>query len=192
MDPKHTALLTIDVQVDVLASIVPTGHAVLPAVQRVLRAGRAAGMPIIHVHYAYRPDGYDVPRSRLPHFRETPFLVQGTPGAALRPELEARPEEILVAKQRFSAFFQTDLLMILMRLGIRTVVLVGVQTPNCIRCTATDAQSYDFDVVLVEDAITAATPAVHESNLRDLVNMGMRTMTVAEFESTLEQAAGRR
>ncbi|MEI6623073.1 MAG: isochorismatase family cysteine hydrolase [Actinomycetes bacterium] len=185
MDHKDTAVLTIDVQVDVLDSIVPTGRAVLPAIARTLSECRARGVPIIHVHYEHRPDGSDVPRFRLPRFREKPFLVKGSPGAELVPELEARPDEIRVPKQRFSAFFQTDLLMILMRLGIRTVVLVGLQTPNCIRCTATDADSYDFDVVLLADAITAGTPQVHQANLEDLANMGMRIMTVTNFIAEL-------
>jgi nicotinamidase-related amidase len=181
MEPSATAVLTIDMQNDVLESIVPTGREVVPAIQEALRAARAAGIPVIHCVRHHRRDGCDVERFRLQGFLDRPFLVPGTAGAELIPELAARTDEIQVPKARFSAFFQTDLLLVLMRLGVRNLVLVGVQTPNCVRCTATDALSYDFDVVLLEDAIAAATPQVHEANLFDMANMGMSIMPVARF-----------
>lgn len=61
-------------------------------------------------------------------------------------------------------------------------------TPNCVFGTVTDALAYDFDVVLVDDAIRAQTPEVHEGNMFDMRNMGAVSMSVDEFVTTLTGA----
>lgn len=52
------------------------------------------------------------------NFKDKPFLVQGTVGAEIIDELSPFPSEYVVNKKRFSSFFQTDLLMILMRFQV--------------------------------------------------------------------------
>lgn len=182
---KNTALLTIDMQNDVLRRIVPTGAAVIPAIRRVLEACRAGNMPIVHCLRVHRPGGVDVEKFRLEQFRADPFLVRDTEGADLIPELEARDGEYRIFKSRFSSFFQTDLQMILSRLAISTVAVCGVQTPNCVRCTITDAIAYDFDVIALDDAIAAATPEIHRANMDDMRRMGVKVMMADEFSAGL-------
>ena len=64
------------------------------------------------------------------------------------------------------------------------VVICGVQTPNCIRQTAMDAVSLDFEkVTVLADATASATSEVQESNLRDLRNVSVATPTVEEWIS---------
>lgn len=184
-----TVVLTIDMQNDILNRLVPAARSVVPAIQRTFRAARAAGIPVVDCLSLHRADGIDVEKFRLGTFREGPFLERGTPGAELIPELEARAEEIQIARARFSAFFQSDLLMILTRMGVKRVVVVGVRTPNCVRSTVVDAIAYDFDVVLLDDAVTAATPEIHRANVLDMANMGVLVQTVDEFVASA--SAGR-
>lgn len=179
------AVLTIDMQNDVLERLVPTGREVVPAIQRTLRAARDAGIPVVHSIRLHRADASDVEKFRLTAFAERPFLVRGTRGAELIPELEARPQEDQVGKSRFSGFFQSSLLMILTRMGVKRLVVVGVQTPNCVRGTVNDALAYDFDVILLRDAINAATPEVHEANLFDMANWGAQIQTVDQFLASI-------
>ena len=54
--------------------------------------------------------------------------------------------------------------MILIRRGIQVVVICGVQTPNCIRSTATNTVSFEDEVILLEEAIAAQIPEVHKVN----------------------------
>ncbi|WP_419785440.1 cysteine hydrolase family protein [Pseudodesulfovibrio sp.] len=177
---KNAALLIIDMQCDGRA-MVPTVSGIIPTIGEVLAAWRQAGLPVIFKKRVQRASGVDVERFRMKLFEQTPFLVEGTPGAEIFPELAPRQDEHIVRGTRFSGFFQTDLQLMLTRLGIQTLVICGVQTPNCIRATTMDALAYDYDVVLIEDAITAQTPAIHEANLLDMQNMGAKTLHAAQL-----------
>ena len=89
--------------------------------------------------------------------------------------------EYQVVKQRWSAFYNTELDMILRRLGVKQVVLAGVQTPNCIRGTVWDANSLDYEVIVLTDSTNAKTPEVHQANLFDMKNIGIKMMTTQEY-----------
>ena len=79
-------------------------------------------------------------------------LVAGSTGAAIFPEIAPHDGEIVIKKHRFSAFYGTDLEIILRGLGVTTVVITGVTTENCCHATARDAFFRDFQVVFLADA----------------------------------------
>lgn len=172
MTAKKTALLIIDMQKDVVKKLVKTGASIVPAIKDVLESCRKMEVPVIYLLREHRQNSIDVERFRLALFKEKPFLVENSEGAEVLEELTPLPSEIVISKRRFSGFFQTDLLMILMRLHITSVVVCGLQTPNCIRATVTDALAYDYDVTVLEDATAAQSSEVHQSNLFDMRNMG--------------------
>lgn len=173
-----TALLVIDMQNDVLKKFVNAGADVVPKVQQLLKQCRKKGMPIIFLIRVHRDNGVDVERFRLQLFKEKPFLIEGTKGVDIIDELKPRFSEYIVNKKRFSGFFQSDLLMILTRLRIQSLLICGVQTPNCIRATVTDALGYDYNVTVLEDATAAQTDEIHQANLFDMKNMGVQIKTV--------------
>jgi nicotinamidase-related amidase len=53
--------------------------------------------------------------------------VKGTKGASLVDGLEPQPEDQIIVKYRFSAFFGTNLHSVLCRAGIKTLVVLGVK-----------------------------------------------------------------
>mgnify|MGYP002478042272 CR=1 FL=1 len=71
------------------------------------------------------------------------------------------------------------------RMGVDQVVVTGVQTPNCIRGTVWDANSLDYEVIVLVDGTGANTPEVHEANLNDMKNIGAKLMTADEFIKSL-------
>ncbi len=107
-------------------------------------------------------------------------MVDG-PGADLVDGLTISDTDVVVVKRRWSAFFATDLDMVLRRLGVRGIVLAGVQTPNCIRATANDATSFDYRCVVLSDATASATPAVQAANLADMAKMGVEVLDTTEM-----------
>ncbi|MFH1403858.1 MAG: isochorismatase family cysteine hydrolase [Candidatus Altiarchaeota archaeon] len=179
------ALLVIDMQKDVLEWMVPAGNDVLSNVKLVLEAFRDSGKPVVHILRVHAADGSDVEVFRRRMFSEKPYLVRGTSGAEVVGELAPLETEHVVEKQRFSAFFQTGLKHLLDSIGVDTLIVVGVQTPNCVRCTVTDAVSHDYKVILVRDAVAAATPEIHEANLLDLGNMGVELRTVEDIVNSV-------
>lgn len=189
-NPEKAALLVIDMQLDFLSPASPVfvagGPSIVPTVQRAVKAARTANITVIHVRRSHRPAGIDIDSTRRKLFAEAGgFLVTGTPGADEPPELTSASGDLTVTKTRWSAFFATDLDLILRRLAIHMLVLSGVQTPNCIRATAMDALSLDYATTVLSDATASQTPKIQVANLTDMAAMGITITTVSQFERSL-------
>lgn len=183
------ALLIIDMQNDFVLDGKPLkvagAHAVIPGIRAVLAEFRKRSLPVIHVLRIHRPDGSDVEIIRQERFRKQPFAVAGTHGAAVIDELAPREGEYVLEKTRMSAFIGTELDLILRTLGVTTVYVTGIQTPNCVRTTVFDAIAYNYPAVLVDDAVGASSEEVHRANVRDMANIGVRIVTSAEIPGLL-------
>lgn len=184
------AFLIIDMQKDFCLPSSPfevTGAMnVVPNIKRALDACRSHKIPIIHVFRYYRADGSDVELTRYNEFIKVGGgCVQGTKGAEILDELRPIEREYLIIKKRWSAFFQTELDCLLKRLGVEQIVVTGVQTPNCIRGTVWDANSLDYEVFVLTDGTGAKTAEIHNANLIDMKNIGIKLMTTDEFIKAL-------
>ena len=137
-----TALVVIDIQqfyfegglVPLTGSIEAAGQA-----RRVLDGFRARKLPIFHVRH--------VPKSVA--------LVDGEPADAqyrIRPEVQPASGEKVVTKRYANSFRETDLLDSLRQKGIKTLVIVGMQTHMCVEAASRAATDLGFDVVVVHDA----------------------------------------
>lgn len=107
---------------------------------------------------------------------------QGESSAQAPEGLRPMPGDYTIVKPRWSAFFGTELDLILRRLDVRTVVLAGTTTPNCIRTTCYDANSLDYNVVVLEDCCSSQTEEIQRVNIEDMARMGATIMSEAQFE----------
>ncbi|MCU0631072.1 MAG: cysteine hydrolase [Methanoregulaceae archaeon] len=173
---KQPALLIIDMQNDFVRAgapmQMPGAERIIKNIRKVMEVFRNLGYPVFHVVRVHRSDGSDVEIFRREMFKSVPFAVEGTGGVEIIEELRPLQGEYLIRKNRMSAFMNTDLDLLLRSLGIYTVFITGIQTPNCIRTTVFDAAALGYHTVLVEDAVAARTSAVHEANLLDMANIG--------------------
>ena len=177
VDTAATAVLVIDMQNDFgspggmfaragidLSSI---GRAVEPTV-RVIAAARAAGLPIVYLKMAHRPDLSDVGAPDSPHwFRHkrmrvgesvtapngapSRILIDGTWNTDILAELTPLAGDIVIRKHRYSGFFETDLDATLRRIGARTLIVTGCTTSVCVESTIRDAMFRDYSCLLLED-----------------------------------------
>jgi nicotinamidase-related amidase len=157
IEPSSTALIVVDMQNDFVAPGAPlesrAGRAMVPNLRRVLACCREVGIPVIYTAHVHRPGGCDLGLlAYAAPIAHGEALVDGSPGAAIFPEIAPDEGEIVIRKHRFSAFFGTDLELILRGLGVTTVVIAGVTTENCCHATARDAYFRDFRVVFLADA----------------------------------------
>ena len=109
-------------------------------------------------------------------------MAPGSYGAQEPESLRPQPGDYTIIKPRWSAFFQTELDLILRRLGIRTVILAGTTTPNCIRTTCYDANALDYNVVILSDCTSSQTEEIQQANLADMERMGALVINTCEFE----------
>lgn len=152
-----SALLVIDMLNDfVLAGApleVPRTRAILPRLLQRLEAARQAGIPVIYVCDAHRPDDREFERMGWP-----PHAVAGTAGAEVIEELAPRLGEPRVLKQTYSGFYGTELEVLLRARGVEELVLTGCVTNICILYTAADAVMRGFRVRVPRDAVADLDP----------------------------------
>lgn len=187
---KHdVAILIIDMQndfVDPKGKLCVAGAmATVPAIQELVKYGKAHNWKVVYIVRDHRTSGVDVDAPRIPLFTDgkTGYCVPGTWGGALVDGLKPEADDLIVSKFRNSAFFQTQLDLVLRRMGVKTVVLAGTQYPNCVRGTANDAMSYDYETVICTDACSAKTPEVAEANIFDMKNMGIKCISLEEVKA---------
>jgi nicotinamidase-related amidase len=187
---NRPALLIIDMQNDFILDEKPLqvkgADVIIPAIQYLLKEFRSRSLPVIHIVRIHRADGSDVEIIRQELFKKTPFAVEGTKGAAVIDALAPVPGEYLLSKIRMSAFIGTGLDLMLRTLEVDTVVVAGIQTPNCIRTTVFDAIAYNYHTCLVDDATAAQREEIHRSNVRDMENIGVMILNSNDIGSFLK------
>lgn len=138
-------------------------NAIAPT-QRVFAAARAAGIPVIYTTTDVRPDS-------------RPGRVKATnrSGAPVDPavydikeEFAPEPGDLLITKQRASAFYGTPLTAHLNMLGVRSLIVVGDSTSGCVRASSVDAYSHGYHVTLVEEGCFDRCELSHKVNLFDM------------------------
>jgi biuret amidohydrolase len=175
---SQTALLVIDMQRDFCS---PGGYAhqagidiapmqaVVPQVQRLLAAARAAGLTIVHTREGHLPDLSDCPPAKLArsvaagapiggHGPLGRLLVRGEQGHDFVDALRPRPGEEVIDKPGYSAFHLTRLGSLLKRLGVQRLILCGVTTEVCVHSTLREAVDRGFECLTVGDATAASQP----------------------------------
>ena len=188
-NPTRSALILIDMERGFLDPGSPhcirQALATVPACASAVRTAREKGIPVFFVKRIYRADGSDVELTRHDGWANggramTP--ASSGPNSAEAPEgLRPQPGDYTIIKPRWSAFFQTELDLILRRLGVRTVLLAGTTTPNCVRTTCYDANALDYNVVVLTDCCSSQTEEIQRVNLEDMGRMGAVLMTSEAF-----------
>ena len=183
---SHTALLIIDMQNDFVLPGAPLcvagARASVPAIRQVLTRFRAEHLPVFHITREYRADGSDVERMRQTSFlTEQSFVLAGSSGSKIVPELAPQPDEYRIIKNRFSGFMFTELDLLLRRRSINHLVVTGTQLPNCVRATVFDAVCLDYEVTLITDGTSAQTEDIAAANIQDMAAIGVRCMTADGF-----------
>lgn len=182
VDPRHTALVVIDVQNDFcaegglmhemgkdLSMMKPAlGH-----LRRVLEGARAAKVLPIFIQNTWLPQ-HGVASGPWLRFMIVRYgmdpdrgcTVQDTWGGEILSEVAPAKTEIVVRKWRSNSFIGTNLDLVLRAHEIKTVVITGVVTQGCVESTAREASFRDYYVVVLEDCVATYDRELHEASLK--------------------------
>lgn len=179
LDPATTALIVIDLQEDFLSEdgyFAKQGYdpaplrAILPTVNRLIGASRAAGLRIIHTRQGYRGDMADMtPYEKWRRARSgldgTDVLLRSSKGFQIVPEIDVRPEDIIVDKTCNGAFTYTDFEHVLRAQGISHLLFTGCTTDVCVHTTLREACDRNFQCLTISDACASGDQYAHEAAL---------------------------
>ena len=159
--PADTALLIIDMVSDWrfpdAEALLPRAEAIAPAIARLKRRCRDAGVPVI-----YANDNQGRWRS---DFRKLVDESLRGPGAGITRLLMPDDEDYFLLKPKHSAFFCTPLDLLLEDLKATRLLLTGVSSDQCIATTAADARMRNYVPVAPRDCIATQTPERHQRTL---------------------------
>ena len=189
-DANKTALIVVDMQhgfiydEGFLVKVGLDNAHLKPAVDPVCRLVEAChneGVPVIFARYILRPDYTDAGciADLFPATREVQALARGTWDVELLDVLGARPDDYFVDKTRYSAFYNTNLEVILRGLGVDTLIMCGVTTEICVESTIRDGFFRDYRIIVPSDAVAAIDPVRHEGTLRT-ISYGFGTVTLTK------------
>jgi nicotinamidase-related amidase len=169
---SDTALVIIDMQRDfvepggfgeTLGNDVGMLASVIPVLQDVLAAARAAGMYVIHTREGHKPDLSDCPPAKLargnPSMRigdpgpKGRILIQGEEGHDIIPQLYPIEGEPVVDKPGKGAFYATEFGDLLERRGITKLVVTGVTTEVCVHTTVREANDRGYECLVLSDGV---------------------------------------
>jgi nicotinamidase-related amidase len=187
LDPKRTAVLSMDLHAGIVAIYTPGDAGYLDRVSGVLHAARNRGLRVMHVKVGFRPGFPEVSEKNalMNAIRSDPQRQQLFQGPAAEIHAAAAPagEEVVITKHRVSAFSGTDLEMILRAQEIDTLVLLGIATSGVVLSTAVEAFDKDFQVVVIGDCCADLEPELHQALVEKLFPKRGKVISSADFVS---------
>ena len=206
-DPETTAVIIIDMQRDflelngygtALGNDVTPLKAIIPNAARLLAAARKAGLSVIHTRECHAEDLSDCPTAKRERGQPSlrigdpgpmgRILVAGEPGTEFVAELEPIDGEIVIDKPGKGAFYATNLIDQLARLGIKSLIFSGVTTEVCVQTTMREANDRGFYCLLAEDATESYFPEFKAATIKMIRAQGAIigwTAKVLEIEEAL-------
>jgi len=206
VDTKRTAVIVVDMQnafcnkegmFDVLWGLdeVKVGR-VIKTSRKVIEAARGAGIKIVYLRMAYRPDLANAGGPESPNYWKEPglvamrqhpewrgkFITIGTWDWKIVDELKPEPGDIVVDKNRYSGFSNTELNTVLHTHNIKYLVFLGIATNVCVESTLRDAYFNEYFPILVSDGCGNAGPeSTQEATLWNVATVFGWVTTSADF-----------
>ncbi len=186
-DKSDVALLIIDVLNDLEfeggEDLLPAAVPMAQALATLKRRAKAAGIPCVYVN-----DNFGMWRSDF-HQQLRHCLEDEVRGRPLVEQLVPEEDDYFVLKPKHSGFYHTTLPLLLEYLDVRTVILTGIATDNCVLFTASDAYMRDLGIVVPEDCVAAIDATRHEYALEQMRNT-LKANTTRSADLDLEALAG--
>lgn len=152
----------------------------MAAARGLVDAAHANDVPVIFIREVHRPDLVDFGREL--DGEEDVHCIETDPRSEIaKEEMGFRDGDYVVPKRRYSAFFGTDMEILLRGLKADTLVLCGGLTDVCVHYTFVDAHQSDYFCRVAEDCVAGSSEAAHEASLRamEYLQTGARSTRAA-------------
>jgi ureidoacrylate peracid hydrolase len=194
-DPRRSVLVVVDMQngfVHEHGSCARTGFpiaavtGVVAPCRAAIDAARRAGVPIVFTRYTYRADFRDggfMLREKFPVLAEAQALVAGSWDQAVLEQMDVRPDDYIIDKNRPSSFLGTPLASYLKGLGVEEVVVCGVTTSCCVETTVRDAAQLDLRTFVLSDAVAEWEEDRQQASLKTMGILFAHLLTTGQLDA---------
>jgi biuret amidohydrolase len=169
LNKERSALLIVDMQKYFLDPASPTftcgGLAILPKVKKLIEAYRQNNRPVIYTCHVHHPDSID---AGIMGWWWKGMCLEGSAESKVHDEIAPLPNEKVILKHRYSAFYNTDLETVLRCQHIEDLVIAGIMTNMCCESTARDAYYRDYRVFFPADGTGSINEEMHVASLLNL------------------------
>lgn len=185
---KGSALLVIDIQQEDFRDMRPDNWDdpawdCIRNAKRVLDVFRARKLPVIQIKEVHRRDMVDFGREL--DGAEGIHCMEDVPETDYARLTYPIAGEYRITKRRYSAFFGTDLEILLKGLHVDTLYLIGGLTDVCVHYTAVDAHQHDYHFKVVTDAVAGSSGEAHAYALKAMEYLQRDALiTTAEVEAS--------
>ena len=213
IDVVETAVVVVDMQnaystpggyVDLAGFDISGARATIANIKKTLEIARANAMLVVYFQNGWDQDYVEAGGPGSPNWhksnalktmRERPelqgtLLAKGTWDYAIVEELKPQQGDIVVAKTRYSGFFNTNMDSVLRARGIRKLVFVGIATNVCVESSLRDAFHLEYFGVMLSDATHhLGPPMMQEASIYNVEKFFGWVSTTADFCGAISQVA---
>ncbi len=195
IDAGKCALLVIDMQDEFVKPgwtpyWVPGANKIVAYIQTLVGHCRSMKIPVIFTAFSRTLHYLDRPKTGSAMPNRYHQLGDGDPSwfneGKIWHELVRMPEDMIIYKPSYGAFYDTALETILKNLGKDTVIISGILTNFCCGTTARQAYERGFKVVFGSDVTATDDPSLQEPELKVLRKGFARVMPLAEILEELK------
>lgn len=131
-----------------------------------LKAARRKGMPVLYTYNGFREDLVDAGLLplKLPDLKGG-VCREGTEGSMIIEDIAPQGGDHVINKRRYSAFYGTEMGLVMQGVRADTVIVTGCVTSGCVRETAYDAYQRGFRPIVPEECVGDRLPSLHEQSL---------------------------
>jgi len=158
-----TALLIMDIQPLTMAMMGETATGFSATLKKAIAAARSNDILVLFVIVGFR-NGFPELSAQTSNKNLLALRASGIPGLenpTVDPNVDVRPDDIVITKRRVSAFAGGDLEIILRGHRIDHLVLTGISTSGVVLSTVREGADKDYRLSVLSDACADRDPEVH-------------------------------
>ena len=209
-DSGRTAFISVDMQqdfcrkngyIDTMGYDLSQTQCAVDPIVNVLETARDTDINLVHTREGHNPQLTDAPfnellRSKMagdghgvgeaPHSGVGPLLIRGHENWDIINELTPEPGELVIGKSTKGAFGNTNIEMVLERLGSTHIVISGISTDVCVHIIMREANDRGYWCMLLKDATGATDPENHDAAIKQIKMQGGVFEWVSDSERFIE------
>lgn len=185
---QNSALLVMDMQ-NGIAGTLDDLNEIIGATNEAIAVARRNNIPIIFVRVAFSESFSEISPnnkifSRLKNSGQS-MTIEDEASQIIN-ELNVESNDLIITKQRISAFTGSNLDVLLRGLQVNNLILTGVATSGVVLSTTVEAIDKDFKLTILKDATADRDIKTHEFLLDNILPKYGQVLSTKEWKEVIE------